>query len=42
MLQSFNNFYRKGFVTNITLKLGKAQNWQSSEDMTNEILILTF
>ena len=42
MLQSFNNFYRKDIVTNITLKLDKAQNWQSSEDMTNEILILTF
>ena len=30
MLQSFNKFYRKDNVTNITLKLGKAQNWQSS------------
>ena len=30
MLQSFNNFYRKDIVTSITLKLGKAQNWQSS------------
>ena len=30
MLQSFNNFYRKDIFTNITLKLGKAQNWQSS------------
>ena len=30
MLQSFNNFYRKDNVTNITLKLGKVQNWQSS------------
>ena len=29
MLQSFNNFYRKDNVSNITLKLGKAQNWQS-------------
>ena len=30
MLQSFNNFYHKDNVTNITLKLGKAQNWKSS------------
>ena len=30
MLQSFNNSYRKDIVRNITLKLGKAQNWQSS------------
>ena len=30
MLQSFNNFYRKDNVSNITLKLSKAQNWQSS------------
>ena len=30
MLQSFNNFYRKDNVTNITLKLGKVKNWQSS------------
>ena len=30
MLQSFNNFYRKDIVTNITLKLRKAQNWKSS------------
>ena len=30
MLQSFNNSYRKDNVRNITLKLGKAQNWQSS------------
>ena len=30
MLQSFNNSYRKDFVRNITLKLGKPQNWQSS------------
>ena len=29
MLQSFNNFYRKDNVTNITLNIGKAQNWQS-------------
>ena len=30
MLQSLNNFYRKDNDTNITLKLGKVQNWQSS------------
>ena len=30
MLQSLNNLYRKENVTNITLKLGKGQNWQSS------------
>ena len=30
MLQSFNNLYRKDIVTNITLKLGKAQTWKSS------------
>ena len=42
MLQSLNNSYRKDNVRNITLKLGKAQNWQSSQDMTNEIVILTF
>ena len=30
MLQSLNNSYRKDNVKNITLKLGKAQNWQSS------------
>ena len=42
MLQSLNNSYRKDNVRNITLKLGKAQNWQSSSDMTNEIAILTF
>ena len=30
MLQSLNNSYRKDNVRNITLKLGKAQNWQSS------------
>ena len=30
MLQSSNKFYRKEKVRNITLKLGKAQNWQSS------------
>ena len=30
MLQSLNNSYRKDNVRNITLKLSKAQNWQSS------------
>ena len=30
MLQSLNNSYRKDIVRNISLKLGKAQNWQSS------------
>ena len=30
MLQSLNNLYRKDNASNITLKLGKAQNWQSS------------
>ena len=30
MLQCLNNSYRKDIVRNITLKLGKAQNWQSS------------
>ena len=30
MLQSLNNLYRKDNVANMTLKLGKAQNWQSS------------
>ena len=30
MLQSLNNSYRKDIVRNITLKLGIAQNWQSS------------
>ena len=30
MIQSLNNSYRKDIVRNITLKLGKAQNWQSS------------
>ena len=30
MLQSLNNSYRKDILRNITLKLGKAQNWQSS------------
>ena len=29
MLQSLNNSYSKDNVRNITLKLGKAQNWQS-------------
>ena len=29
MLQSLNNLYRKDNVTNITLNIGKAQNWQS-------------
>ena len=30
MLQSLNNSYRKDNVRSITLKLGKAQNWESS------------
>ena len=30
MLQSLNKCYRKDNVRKITLKLGKAQNWQSS------------
>ena len=30
MLQSLNNSYRKDNVRNITFKLVKAQNWQSS------------
>ena len=30
MLQSLNNSYRKDNVRNITLKIGKAQNGQSS------------
>ena len=30
MLQSLNNSYRKEYVRKINLKLGKAQNWQSS------------
>ena len=30
MLQNFNNLYRKENVRNISLKLGKVQNWQSS------------
>ena len=29
MLQNFNNLYRKENVRNISLKLGKGQNWQS-------------
>ena len=29
MLQSLNNLYRKENVGNISLKLGKVQNWQS-------------
>ena len=30
MLQNFNSLYRKENVRNISLKLGKVQNWQSS------------
>ena len=30
MLQTLNNTYRKDKVRNITLKLGKVKNWQSS------------
>ena len=30
MLQNFNSLYRKESVRNISLKLGKVQNWQSS------------
>ena len=30
MLQILNNLYRKENVRNISLKLGKVQNWQSS------------
>ena len=30
MLQNFNNLYRKENVRNISVKLGKVQNWQSS------------
>ena len=30
MLQNFNSLYRKEKVINISLKLGKVQNWQSS------------
>ena len=29
MLQNLNNLYRKENVRNISLKLGKVQNWQS-------------
>ena len=29
LFQSFNNFYRKDNVRNITSKLGKAEIWQS-------------
>ena len=29
MLQSLTNLYRKDNVTNITLNIGNAQNWQS-------------
>ena len=38
MLQNLNNLYRKENVRNISLKLGKVQNWQSSQDITNEIV----
>ena len=38
MLQSLNNLYRKENVRNISLKLGKVQNWQSSSDIINEIV----
>ena len=30
MLQNFNSLYRKENVRNISLKIGKVQNWQSS------------
>ena len=30
MLQNLNTLYRKENVRNISLKLGKVQNWQSS------------
>ena len=30
MLQNFYSLYRKENVRNISLKLGKVQNWQSS------------
>ena len=30
MLQNFNSLYRKENVRNISLRLGKVQNWQSS------------
>ena len=29
MLQNFNSLYRKENVRNISLKLGKVQNWKS-------------
>ena len=29
MLQSLHNLYRKENIRNISLKLGKVQNWQS-------------
>ena len=29
MLQNFNSLYRKENVRNISLKIGKVQNWQS-------------
>ena len=29
MLQSLNNLYRKENIRNISLKLGKVENWQS-------------
>ena len=38
MLQSLNNLYRKENVRNISLKLGKVQNWQSYQDIINEIV----
>ena len=38
MLQSLNNLYRKENVRNISLKLGKVQNWQSYQDINNEIV----
>ena len=30
MLQNFNSLYRKENVRNISVKLGKVQNWESS------------
>ena len=30
MLQNLNTLYRKENVRNISLKIGKVQNWQSS------------
>ena len=38
MLPSFNNFYRKENVRNISLKLGKVLNWQNYYDINNEIV----